>query len=119
MNQTAPLVHYRDTADSIRAGLMEAAYNLGRMSALMESFHNCKNAHLRYPWPMEESCPGCRKYMDRFVEENHLELPQALLGWETMLYMLILDVERRTEKAKKVREQRESEQSTSSNDPGH
>jgi hypothetical protein len=80
-------------------------YQLGQMAAKVEDFHNCKMSHLRYPWPLDPSCDGCRHRLEKFVKACHLEIPYLLFGWDSMIDHLIRDVDRRARMAEAYRNQ--------------
>lgn len=89
---------------NINTGIAQIAYQLGRLSAEVESVHTCALAHYRYPWPLDPQCKGCLHRIEQFVEKNHLELPYKLFGVEVILDHLVADHNRRIEKAKAWRE---------------
>ena len=83
----------------INAMMNDICFRLGQMSAKAEEFHTCKLSHLRYPWPLDPECNGCRHQLERFVKQNHLWMAYKLFGWDTMIDHLAADVKRRSDMA--------------------
>lgn len=71
----------------------------GRMEAYKDSWHTCKDSHLRYPWPPDKNCEACRRSVERHVKKNHLEMPYRLFGWDVIVYSLFLAINRKIEQA--------------------
>lgn len=74
-------------------------FRLGQMSAKVEDFHTCELSHLRYPWPLDPECNGCRNQLEKFVERNYLQIPYLLFGWDAMIDHLAADTKRRSDMA--------------------
>ncbi len=89
---------------AVMEGMVDLAYQLGRMTAQMEAIHTCELAHLRYPWPPDPECDACRKRIEQFVDKHHLEMPYRLFGFDWLVSHYKQYLDRRTEKARAWRE---------------
>lgn len=78
----------------IHSMLAKAHFELGRylgMAEAMEPLHTCKMQHLRYPWPLDPTCDGCRQTLEKYVKRLHLEIPYRLFGWDCVVEAIIRD----------------------------
>ena len=67
---------------------MQCGYLMGRAEASLERFqeaveewHTCALSYLRYPFPWDETCPGCRRDMETYVRHEHLGMAYRLWGF--------------------------------------
>jgi len=56
-----------------------------RAEIMAEQHHTCQQSHLRYPWPPEKGCPGCKHEIQKWVDRLHLEMPFLLFGWDAVI----------------------------------
>ncbi len=89
--------------DSPEYLLSKVNYQLGVMKGRMNNMHTC-DSPLRYPWPPDPKCPACRSRIERFVENEHLEIPYRLLGWHVIVHHYWEMIDRKAKQAEARRE---------------
>ena len=87
------------TFECLGKAMNTICFKMGKMTAKMEDFHTCELSYLRYPWPLDQNCSGCRHQLENFVEWNHLEMAYRLFGWNAIINHMEADVKRRSDMA--------------------
>ena len=70
--------------ESLNDMLSKVHYQLGEWKGMINNMHTC-DSPLRYPWPPDPDCRACRSRIERFVENEHLEMPYRLFGWHVIV----------------------------------
>ena len=79
--------------------LIEFGRQMGRWEAaaehIQDQIHSCELGYLRYPWPLDRNCQGCRRTLAKFAERHHLDA--TLLDWDTIVRLMEQDLLQKTE----------------------
>lgn len=78
-----------DVGESLPDVMSMLQFRMGQYSAkaemMAEQLHTCRQNCLRYPWPPEQGCPGCKIQIQKWVDRLHLEIPYLLFGWDAVV----------------------------------
>ncbi len=78
-----------DVGESLHDVMSMLQFRMGQWSAktemMAEHFHTCSQSYLRYPWPPEQGCPGCKIQLQKWVDRLYLKMPYLLFGWDAVV----------------------------------